>query len=253
MIYYKHYIGDYQRHTGHLTLAQDGAYRRLMDHYYSTEEPLPADPSALYRICGAMEKAERQAVDSVVKQFFTTHEGRLHHQRVDEEISIAQEKIANLKENAANGGKQSGKARASKKEANASPNAQANASNNRSKSEANDEAKTNNKSVVSSQTKPNGLENITLPAWLDQDLWDEWVDYRKGIKARLTLKAAELCIAKLEALRREGNDPRKVIENTIMSGKWTGLFAIKGEPRAGPGKTLKFDPVAFVNQNRVAS
>lgn len=223
MIYYKHYIGDYQRHTGHLSLAQDGAYRRMMDHYYSTEQPLPAIPEVLYRICGAMEKAERQAVDFVARTFFAESNGHLHHQRIDEEVSIAQEKIANLKENAKAGGKQSGRKRASKSEANALANGSANG-----KAETN----ISHKSVVN--TKSNDLENLSLPAWLAVDDWNSWVDYRKSIKAKLTMKAAELCIAKLESLRHEGSDPKAVIEQSIMSGKWTGLFPIKQPARASP-------------------
>lgn len=238
MIYYKHYIGDYQTKTGHLSLAQDGAYRRLMDHYYSTEKPLPSSADSLYRICGALEKKEREAVDFVCKAFFTENAGQLHHQRIDEEVSIAQEKIANLKENAKAGGKQSGQSRASKAEANASPDAP---------------AKTNISHKSVTNTKSIDLENLSLPAWLPADVWQGWVDYRKSIKAKLTLKAAELCIAKLEALKADGNDPQVVIEQSIMSGKWTGLFPVKDDkqqPRAGPVKPAKFDPLAHVNRNR---
>lgn len=129
MNYYKHYMGDYQRDTGHLSLAQDGAYRRLIDHYYSTEQPLPADAAALYRICGAMDKKEREAVLFVAESFFTVGaDCKLHHNRINTEIEKAQEKIANLKANASNGGKKSGETRRSKSEANASINDEANAS-----------------------------------------------------------------------------------------------------------------------------
>lgn len=231
MIYYKHYMGDYQRDTGHLSLAQDGAYRRMMDHYYSTEQPLPAASDVLYRICGAIEKKEREAVDYVSKQFFKEINGRLHHQRIDEEVSIAQEKIANLKENAKAGGKQSGKTRASKNEANGEANASPNGV-----------SKNEHKSVSNNQTKPDGLEKpkaqlaVALPVWLPQDVWDQWVAYRKSIKAPLTQRAAELCIAKLAELKGQGNDPCKVIDQSIMSCKWTGLFAVKEaqQARASP-------------------
>lgn len=246
MNYYKHYMGDYQRDTGHLSLAQDGAYRRLMDHYYSTEEPLPLDKEPLYRICGAMDRKERDAVDSVVTKFFQAVNGKLHHQRIDEEIAKAQEKIANLKANAAEGGTKSGAVRASKSEANASANGEA---------ETNI-SKSNNQSKPSGLGKTNAEPAAPLPDWLPAGAWEDWVEYRKSIKAKLTPKAAELCVARLGKLRLEGNDPKTVIEQSIMSGKWTGLFPIKPDfqPRGSPtGRPEKFDPVAHVNRNRVTT
>lgn len=229
MIYYKHYIGDYQRHTGHLSLAQDGAYRRMMDHYYSTEEPLPADSATLYRICGAMEKQERAAVDFVVRTFFIESNGRLHHQRIDEEIAIAQEKIRNLKANASAGGKQSGSVRSSKKEAFASPNAEANA-------EANGQADTN-KVNSHNHTKPIGLEkhSLALPAWLAADDWRRFADYRrKASGKKFTPEAEKLNLDRLSKLYDAGNDPIAVLDQTIANG-WSGLFEIKKpQARASP-------------------
>lgn len=237
MIYYKHYIGDYQTKTGHLSLAQDGAYRRMMDHYYSTESPLPASFDALYRICGAIEKKEREAVEFVSKAFFYVVDGFLHHNRIDEEVGIAQAKIAMLKQNGKLGGVKSGIKRSSKSEANAS---------------AKDEANTNISQKSKVITKSIDLENISLPPWLPSDVWKNWIDYRVSIKAKMTLKSAELCIAKLETLRRDGNNPIEVIEQSIMSGKWTGLFPVKKDNKnfERQAKPEKFDPTAYVNRNK---
>jgi uncharacterized protein YdaU (DUF1376 family) len=232
-------MGDYQRDTGHLSLSQDGAYRRMMDHYYSTESPLPIEKPLLYRICGAMDKAEKESVDYVASKFFVAHDGKLYHQRIDEEISKASEKIANLKANGASGGVESGKQRLTKIEANAS---------------ANVEAKTNNTNT-NTNTKPIGLEKHTaqplavLPDWLPERIWDDWVAHRKSIRAKLTPRAAVLCIEKLAELRGAGNDPVAVIEQSIMSGKWTGLFPLKNTQNQ-PQKSGKFDPTAFINRHR---
>lgn len=70
MNFYKHYIGDFQRDTGHLSLTERGAYRALLDHHYATEKPLPKDATALCRLVGAVSKAERDAVQSVLAQFW---------------------------------------------------------------------------------------------------------------------------------------------------------------------------------------
>lgn len=84
-----------------------------------------------------------------------------------------------------------------------------------------------------------GSLNVSIPEWLDAGVWQSWVDYRKAIKAPLSPQSAKLCLAKLESLRAEGSDPIEVINNSIMSGKWTGLFPIKQDAgaRLGPGRS----------------
>lgn len=70
MIFYKHYIGDYQRDTGQLDLAQHGAYRLMLDEFYATATPLPADRRALYRLLRAENGAEKRAIDAVASRFW---------------------------------------------------------------------------------------------------------------------------------------------------------------------------------------
>lgn len=85
MNFYKHYIGDFQRDTGHLSLTERGAYLCLIHHYYATEKPLPNDHAALCRIAGAMDKAERDAVRAAMS-FFDAVESGLMHKRIEAEI-----------------------------------------------------------------------------------------------------------------------------------------------------------------------
>lgn len=86
--FYKHFIGDFQRDTSHLSLTERGAYLALMHHYYATEKPLPNDHTALCRVAGAIDKAEREAVRSVMA-FFTPVESGLMHKRIEAEIEQA--------------------------------------------------------------------------------------------------------------------------------------------------------------------
>jgi uncharacterized protein YdaU (DUF1376 family) len=87
MNFYKRYMGDFARDTAHLTMIENGAYDRLLDHYYSIEQPLPAGKVDLYRIARAMSGAERRAVDKVVDEFFHLNgDGLRHNKRADEEI-----------------------------------------------------------------------------------------------------------------------------------------------------------------------
>lgn len=102
MNFYPHFLGDYGRDTGALTLMEHGAYRVLLDHYYATEKPLPTSLDECERIAKAMNTAERRAVSKVLELFFPFGEDGLRHsKRADAEIakahgySAAQSKRAN--------------------------------------------------------------------------------------------------------------------------------------------------------------
>ena len=41
MHYYQFHCGDYARDTGHLSAAEHGAYRLMLDWYYINERPIP--------------------------------------------------------------------------------------------------------------------------------------------------------------------------------------------------------------------
>ena len=53
MNYYKRHIGDYAAATRHLSMLEHGAYTMLLDVYYTSEQPLPADPKKAARKAGA--------------------------------------------------------------------------------------------------------------------------------------------------------------------------------------------------------
>ncbi|WP_020163774.1 YdaU family protein [Methyloversatilis discipulorum] len=88
MNFFKLYIGDYQRDTAHLSVTEHGAYMLMLQHYYATEKPLPTG-KALHRMLRAQDKAERDAIDAVVAQFWTVTDDGLINGRADEEITKA--------------------------------------------------------------------------------------------------------------------------------------------------------------------
>jgi uncharacterized protein YdaU (DUF1376 family) len=93
MKWWPRYPGDFVRDTGHLSLAEKGAYGALLDHYYSTEKPLPIDLPALCRIAGAQEELEVAAVRRVVAEFFPVNgDGARHNKRADQEIAKSKSK-----------------------------------------------------------------------------------------------------------------------------------------------------------------
>lgn len=90
MNFYKHHIGDYAQATAHLSFVEDAAYSRLLRKYYAEERPIPADLKAAQRLVGARSKEEREAVQTVLEEFFELQEDGWHNKRADEELSKAQ-------------------------------------------------------------------------------------------------------------------------------------------------------------------
>lgn len=88
---YQFHPSDYLRDTVGLTLLEHGAYRLLLDHYYSTCGILPVEKPRLYRICGAHDDVEKSAVDAVLDKFFPNKNGKLTNKRADEEIERKRE------------------------------------------------------------------------------------------------------------------------------------------------------------------
>lgn len=85
MNFFKMYIGDYQRDTGTLTLAEHGAYMLMLQHLYATEKPLPVGRE-LHRLLRAENKAEKDAIDAVVSKFWQQTETGLVNERAMLEI-----------------------------------------------------------------------------------------------------------------------------------------------------------------------
>lgn len=108
MNYWPRWVSAIRKRTAHLPLIQMGAYDRLLDHYYAEEKPLPGDLDACCRIAGAVTRPERDAVRSVLAEFFTMDEGVYRNTRGDEEIAVARPKIAAAKENGKRGGRPTG-------------------------------------------------------------------------------------------------------------------------------------------------
>jgi uncharacterized protein YdaU (DUF1376 family) len=70
MHYYEHHIKDYAAATAHLSWDEDMAYTRMIRRYYKTETPLPADIAEACRVVGAKTRAQKEAVEAVLREFF---------------------------------------------------------------------------------------------------------------------------------------------------------------------------------------
>ena len=88
-------------------------------------------------------------------------------------------------------------------------------------------------SVNKSETPKTPSQAPTLPDWLSEKIWNDFVQHRRQQKKSLTVRAMELTIEKLAELRQQGNDPESVLQQSIMNG-WTGVFPLSGNKGQDP-------------------
>lgn len=67
-----------------------------------------------------------------------------------------------------------------------------------------------------------------VPQWLVKKDWEDYLEMRATMKPKMTERAKELAIGKLDKFRKAGHDPAEILQNSTMGG-WKGLF----EPRKG--------------------
>jgi uncharacterized protein YdaU (DUF1376 family) len=120
--YFPLFPDDFEADTAHLTLAEDGAYNRLLRLCWRTPGcTLPADDAWIMRRMRAGSDADKAVVRCVLAEFFRTEKGRIFSQRLLDEWHKAH--AAHAKR--VNAGSQGGKAKALKTKETASSNARA--------------------------------------------------------------------------------------------------------------------------------
>lgn len=109
--YYSWYPTIYQADTQALTLAEDGAYRRLIDHYMLTRAPILDDDRALARAVG-VGIDDWELVKVRVKQYFKPTRlsdglptAYLKHDFCDEAIAFDNARIEKARKNGRKGGR----------------------------------------------------------------------------------------------------------------------------------------------------
>ena len=211
MNYYKFHIGDYRRDTAHLSLLEHGIYRQLLDQYYLTEKPLPAETVTVMRRLSARSEDEQKAVETVLKEFFVLQNG-WHHKRCGVEIADYNERADQARE----AGKLGGRPR---KTATVILD-------NREQSGMKADAKptTNHKPLTINQEPVLKTKAVaTLPDWVPVEFWEA---FKKHRGTKFTEYAQKLILSELERLKNSGSDPKTVLENSIRSG-WKDVYAEK--------------------------
>ena len=179
MHFYQFHIGDYKSHTHHLSLIEDLAFRRLLDHYYLHEVPIKQRDIA--RQIGMRDN--EQEVLTVLNEFFVSTEKGFVNPRADEEIAKYRKFSEDGKKGAAKRWHKD-----SNGEAISPPNATPIATNNQ-------EPITNNHKPIKEKATV-----MACPPDVSPQVWQDWLQLRKFKKASVTetvVKGARAEAAKL--------------------------------------------------------
>jgi uncharacterized protein YdaU (DUF1376 family) len=108
MNFYKRHLGDFTKHTAHLSALQVGVYDLLLDFSYISEAPLPLDIKQLESISRVTNRATRNALQVILNQYFRRTANGYVNKRVEEELAEANSRSSKA-QRAANVRWQSGK------------------------------------------------------------------------------------------------------------------------------------------------
>jgi uncharacterized protein YdaU (DUF1376 family) len=172
--FYKRFIGDIQAKTGNLSLAEFGAYDRLLDHYYSTEQPIPADADECYRICRAMSKEERKAVDKVIARFFERTDKGYVQSKAEEQIAAALPLIQAARENGKKGGRPK------------KPKTQTEPAGFSKETQSEPSSKASQSQISPSDEGEGTRKRVVRPDDVTEQTWADWTQLRKTKRATVT-------------------------------------------------------------------
>lgn len=237
MNYYERYCGDYGRDTPHLSMTEHGAYTLMLDAYYSSERPLPADLETLYRICRARNRMEEAAVRAVADQFFPLGaDGLRRNPRVEREIIKAATRINAAR---ANGMKRKSDRADAATLAVGKPIEQANGIPTGLPTGLPDGSANENPSATigkspiphapdTATSKPKRSRQpaapVPLPDWMPTREWEAYDDMRRAKSGKgWTLLARQMAIEEIGKLRDAGHDPVAVLRQSIVAS-YPGLY-----------------------------
>jgi len=101
--YYQFNVADFALHTSHLTLEEEGIYRRLLDYYYDTETPIPKETQSVIRRLRLVSYEVQFNI--ILNEFFVLMDDGWHNFRADIEISEYNKKADCARENGKKGGR----------------------------------------------------------------------------------------------------------------------------------------------------
>ena len=197
MHYFQFEIKEWVSNTAHLSLEEEAIYLRLVNFYYDSEKPIPSDIEMISR---KLRIANIQMTYAILHEFFTECESGFVHDRCNLEIA----KYHAKSEQASRAGKASAEKRFNSRSTAVQPI-------------INQESLIiNHKSIIKKQTKA-----LPTPAGVSSDLWDDFLIYRKRLKAPVTDRVLARLIKEADLAKMPLD---QVLETIIFKG-WRSFEA----------------------------
>lgn len=98
----------------------------------------------------------------------------------------------------------------------------------RTQSERQADTQTVTGTTTKATTKTTAIAVIELPAWIDWEVWNAYLEMRKKKRAAPTDRALKGILTQLGIFRNKGHDPNAILDTSIRSN-WTDVY----EPKTG--------------------
>jgi len=205
MHYYKFNISDWHLATSHLTLEEEAVYFKLINFYYDSEQPIPKETQSVIRRLRLVN--QEKTILAILKEFFDLKKDGWHHERCDIEIAKYHEKAERNK----TVGKLGGRPKKIKD------------------LEHNPEitqmvSKENPQITLTTNHKPlttNHKNTTPTPEGVSSDLWNDFLVYRKRLKAPVTDRIVNRLVTEAEKAKM----PLSEVIETIMFKGWRSFEA----------------------------
>ena len=227
MFYYSFHVGDYIHDTAHLTNDEDLAFRRLLDLYYTQEQPIPNKTQEVSRRIRMGNHVD--VVEIVLNEFFVLDVANdcWRHKRCDETIAAYQAKAERNRIVGKLGGRPK-----------ANPNANHQETQMVSKHNPNQEPITNNHKPI----KEIQATIVATPVGVSQSVWDDFVKHRKALKAQISMTA-------ITRIEQEANKAGWTLEQALTECVAQGWRGFKAEWVAVKQNTNNLTKTGQMNQS----
>ena len=100
MHFYPFNVKDYTYDTQHLTLAEHGALRLLIDRYHLIEKPLDVDEENIFRLMHFDKEEDKEVIRRMLKEFFVKGKKGWNHKQGEANVRAYKNRHKTAKERA---------------------------------------------------------------------------------------------------------------------------------------------------------